>query len=339
MLFFRNLLTAFKIRGFIPFLRIAGDWQTLLRFYFLHAAIDSGLLAALQQPVDRKGLIEKLGVKRPEILDALLELGLSLGEIKEKNGRFVLRGVRSRTIAGDESRMFSAFIQANVTYYNSIYREAAERLRGAPSGDYLPEIGPLVADFSKITEPFMRNYIQKLVRGNGSVRILDIGCGSGIFLKSAAEANANASGVGIDIDPAVVEMARRNMVEWKLQDRFAIVSGDIRKAPEEIAGRFDLITLYNIIYYFPEEERLRLFRMLHERLSTGGRLTVVNFFPGNGRDAGAANLNLATSSMIGCIPIPPRRQIEAELRKCSFQDVRIQNIMPGSAFTGVSARV
>jgi len=48
-------------------------------------------LKALNQPCDRKTLIKKLEVKRPELLDALLEVGLAAKELAVKNERFSKR--------------------------------------------------------------------------------------------------------------------------------------------------------------------------------------------------------------------------------------------------------
>ena len=48
------------------------DWQASVRIHFIFAAYESGLLKSLNRPCDRKTLIEKLQVKRPELLDAIL---------------------------------------------------------------------------------------------------------------------------------------------------------------------------------------------------------------------------------------------------------------------------
>jgi 2-polyprenyl-3-methyl-5-hydroxy-6-metoxy-1,4-benzoquinol methylase len=176
-------------------------------------------------------LIQKLNVKRPEILDALLDVGLSIKELAYKNGLYSIAGKRSKAIAGKEGDMLAAMIQANITYYSSVYRSAADRMRGAPLGNDLEKIGGLVARFSKIGEPFIKSFIKDIVIGKDSIRILDVGCGSGIFLQSFFNANQTASGIGIDMDEMVVKQAQKNIEKWGLNDRFRIIVGDILVPP------------------------------------------------------------------------------------------------------------
>jgi hypothetical protein len=57
-----------KIPGLFPIMR---DWQAFVRMHFIYAAHESGLLEALSTPASRDDLIQKLNVRRPEILEAL----------------------------------------------------------------------------------------------------------------------------------------------------------------------------------------------------------------------------------------------------------------------------
>jgi tRNA A58 N-methylase Trm61 len=58
----------------------------------------------------------------------------------------------------------------------------------------------------------------------------------------------------MELQPAVAEMARTNLCNWGLEGRIRIEEGDFRaKATGE---HFDIVTLYNNIYYFPVEERV-----------------------------------------------------------------------------------
>ena len=69
-------------------------------------------------------------------------------------------------------------------------------------------------------------------------------------MKNAFEANKNTVGVGIDIDNEVVKQAKNNIEKWGLSDRFIIMQGDIRVTDVMDKGPFDLITMYNVLYYF-----------------------------------------------------------------------------------------
>ena len=73
-----TVLRTMKMPGLFPMMR---DWQSLVRMHFIYAALESGLLEALLTPSTRESLIRKLGVKRPQILDAILDVGVSVREL------------------------------------------------------------------------------------------------------------------------------------------------------------------------------------------------------------------------------------------------------------------
>jgi 2-polyprenyl-3-methyl-5-hydroxy-6-metoxy-1,4-benzoquinol methylase len=315
------------------------DWQAYIRMHFIHAGIESGLLDALSTPSSRDELLEQLRVKRPEILDAVLDVGLSVKELTYKDGKYIIVGKRSKAITGSQGDMLAAMIQANITYYSSSYRNAADRMHGAPLGDDLHEIGCLVARFSKIGEPFIREFMTPIVKGKKPTRVLDVGCGSGVFLQTIYNANQNATGLGIDIDEEVVEQANQNMEAWGLSDRFRILAGDILSPPDGLEGPFDFISIFNIIYYFPSDKRSKLIDKLGSMLSPDGTLAVAMHFQSRGKDLGAANLNMVNSSLKGLTPLPDLDDLMTQLRQRGFNRITTQRLMPGSTFWGVSASI
>ena len=286
-------------------IKIPGLWLVMrdlfpfLRMHFLYAALETGLLKALQTGSTREMLMDNLGVQRPELLDALLDMGLALKELSLQNTQFNLKGKRSKVLAASHGNAdaLAAIIQANVTYYNAAYRHLAHRMRGAPLGEDLDEIGEVVARFAEIGEPILNAFIHSLVPSSGPFRILDVGCGSGFVLKTARQINPKARGIGIDADEKVAGQAGNNLEKWGLQDGFKILSGDIRSRTEVGQGGFDLITAFNLIYYLPLDERPGFFRLLRSFLSPKGRLALVNNFQSKGRDPMAANLNIVNCSL------------------------------------------
>jgi 2-polyprenyl-3-methyl-5-hydroxy-6-metoxy-1,4-benzoquinol methylase len=329
-----SLLRIMKIPGLFPIMK---DWQAFVRMHFIFSAYESGLLKALVMPCDRATLIEKLHVKRPDLLDALLDVGLATKELGIRNERFFIKGKRSKAIMNAKGDMLAAMIQANITYYSDAYRHASGRIQGGELGDYLYEIGELVARFSKVAEPIIKDFIKGIVSNKDPMRILDVGCGSGLFLQSAYSANPNATGVGLDIDEMVVRQAKENMTAWGLDDRFDILHGDIRHRPEGIVGPFELICLYNILYYFTNEDRMELLHDLRAMLSPQGVLAVVMNFRSEGRDIGAANLNMVNCSLKGLTRLPALHEVMSLLKQCGFSQIDVHRFMPGSTFYGIVA--
>jgi SAM-dependent methyltransferase len=324
-----------KMPGLFPIIK---DWQALIRIHFIFAAYESGLLKELEHPCGRQTLIDKLGVKRPDLLDALLDLGLAVKELGMKNQRFFIKGKRSKAIMSARGDMLAALIQANITYYSDAYRLAAGRMKGGELGDDLDAMGDLVARFSKIGEPMLKNFLSAIVAGKGPVRVLDVGCGSGVFLQSIYNANAGATGVGLDVDGAAARQAQENILAWGLQGAFRIHRGDIRHLPKEVAGPFDLITLFNILYYFEEDGRIELLHKVRDLLSPRGVLAIAMNCHSQGTDPGAANLNMVTCSLKGLTPLPSREEIISLLKRCDFLRIETHRFMPASTFYGFVAQ-
>jgi 4-hydroxy-2,2'-bipyrrole-5-carbaldehyde O-methyltransferase len=325
-----------RIPGLLPFMR---DWIPFLRMNFLYAAFTSGLFQALSTGATRESLVQTLNVQRPELLDALLDMGTALSELSCRDGIYRLKGKRSRTMATPQGDVLAAIVEANVTYYSEAYRRLADRMRGAPLGDDLSEIGEVVARFSKIGEPILDQFIKSLVGGSKPVRILDVGCGSGFVLKTARQANRLAKGIGIDCDAMVVAQARGNLAQWGLSDAFHILEGDIRALAETSAEPFDVITAFNLIYYFPQEERASLFRLMHALLSANGCLALANNFKSKGRDTAAANLNIINTSLNHLTALPGLTATKTLLAECGFTRIRVTRFMPRSEFFGIIASV
>jgi len=323
------------LRAFNPLalLSMMGDWKRMTRMHYLYAAKDSGLLDAL--PASHDDLITKIEVVRPEMLGALLNVGLSLKELKVKNGVYRIKGKRSKSVKKTDA--LSALVEASVTYYATAYRNFAARLRGADKGEDLDECGGIVSRLSAIGEPITRVFAKEMVKGGDVVRILDVGCGDGIYLKVAYEANRNAEGIGIDIDPTVVEQAKRNIEAWGIGGRFSVICGDVMNPPPELSAKFDLITPYNIVYYFDERPRMALFVVLKEMLTKGGQLVITSSTYEPGADLFSANLNMFTSSSKGFVPLPKIDDLMLQLMRVGYTHVEAKRILRGSSQYGIVA--
>lgn len=83
---FKYLIATIKILKIPGLFPVSRDWKAFVRTHFIYAALETGLLEALRIPCSREDLLGKLGVERPEILDALLRLGLSLIDQLKESG-------------------------------------------------------------------------------------------------------------------------------------------------------------------------------------------------------------------------------------------------------------
>jgi 4-hydroxy-2,2'-bipyrrole-5-carbaldehyde O-methyltransferase len=306
------------------------DVNAGIRLNFLYAASASGLLRQLRQWKQQSDLEPPF-----ETLDAMLDVGVALGELKRDGNRYRISGKRALALSGQDGDSLAAFIEEFVTCHAAVYQGFGNLSAQSGKADHLAGKGDLIARSSRVLEPFMVEFVQSRVAGKGPLTMLEVGCGSGIYLDHAARANPQATGIGIDLQKDVIAETSKRLVEWGLAPRFRVMYADIRQTCAETAGPFDLITLYNNIYYFPESERVRLLVSLRERLNPGGELAVVSLFAGT--TVAAANFELVLRSTVGCAPMGTVENLVSQLHESGFREVATMRLIPVQPFFGVTA--
>jgi hypothetical protein len=187
-----------------------------------------GLLKTLEIPASRDGLILKLSISRPELLNSLLALGIALKELAlTLDGLYRITGLSSLALSSGKEDALVAIIEEYTTIHSSIFQNLAARMAGAPLADYLEEFGPLIARSSRITEPFVRDFVTQVVKEVKPKRMLEVGCGSGVYIKYAAESVPDLAGIGIDLQESVAKEAASNLRQWGLIERFEIRVADV----------------------------------------------------------------------------------------------------------------
>lgn len=243
--------------------------------------------------------------------------------------------MRAKALMERRNDPLVAMVEEYATYHSSVYQELGERLRGAPLGDYMAGRGNLIARSSRMLEPFIADFAHSLVAKRVAVLVLDVGCGSGIYMKHVADANAQARGIGVDMQADVVRQAALNLKRWGIEGRFRVALADIRQPTAELSGPFDLITLYNNIYYFSPEERPALFVSLAERLAPGGRLAIVSAM--RGTSVTTNDFDLVLRSTVGCTALPHTEELRAQLLDSGFDHVESIRLAPIESFYGLVA--
>jgi SAM-dependent methyltransferase len=306
------------------------DINAGIRLNFFYAASASGLLKQLRQWKQRSELEPQF-----ETLDAMLDVGVALGELKRHGDRYRVSGRRAWALSAQDGDSLAALLEEFVTYHAAVYQDFGDL--SAPDGkrDYLAGKGELIARSSRVLEPFMVEFVQSQVVGKGPLSLLEVGCGSGIYLHHAACANPQAAGIGIDLQKDVIAQTSKRLVEWGLTPRFRVMYADIRQPCADTTGPFDLITLYNNIYYFPENERVSLLVSLRERLKAGGKLAVVSLFAGT--TVLAANFELVLRSTSGCASMGTVENFVRQLHQSGFREVATTRLIPVQPFFGVTA--
>ena len=316
---------------------ILSDSRALSRIRFLRAAERIGLIQKLRTPGIAEEVARALGVTDVGLLRELLDVGVAVGELRSHDGRYSLKGSRVRALASEGGEALRGFTGELADYRGDVYRDLPAQLFGGERGHYLEEYDELVARASRLLEPFIARFVREIVTKRAPRTLLEIGCGTGIYVRHAAEACPQLSAVGIDISERVSALAGANFTAWGLANRCTALHADIRQPQlARLDGPFDVVTLHNNVYYFSAAERASLFSDLRRRLEPAGRLVVTSIFAGKG--LAAAEFDLVLRATAGCWPLPERAELIGEIKRAGFGAIEFHRLATPPLY-GVVAEV
>jgi SAM-dependent methyltransferase len=301
------------------------------RTFFVAAAAECGLLRLLAAgPVSLERVAAELGVRDDgrDALEAWLAVGVRLGDLGLDAGGYRLRSRIARALGVEANDAVLAFFEEAVDLHRRLLLETPSRLRSGRRFTLADQDGALVARSSRIAEPIVREAIDEAVPVRGPLRLLEVGCGSGIHVKYAAERNPELSALCFELQPEVAEQARENLRAWGLAARTVVEAGDVRdRVPKP---EFDLLTLHQNIYYFPVAERVAVLARLRGWLRPGGRILLTTVCRGGGPVNEILSLWGAVTE--GCGRLPDPDELVEQLRQAGFQRANSRNLLPGQGF-------
>jgi SAM-dependent methyltransferase len=316
-----SLATSGRVRTMKSVLDLARETT---RAHFLVGASRAGVLRALALgPLDEARLGERIEVPAGSGgLRAWLRVGVALGELREEAGRWSLRGRLARALAEDRNDDLAAILEEVATLHASLLHETPHRVRERRPFTLADQDGTLIARSSRVLEPLLAEVVAEHVPARGPFRLLEVGCGSGVYLRHAAERNPELRAVGLELQPDVARQARMNLEAWGVGDRVRVEAQDLRDRPAEPA--FDLVTLHNNIYYFPVPERVAALRHAASFLVPDGKLIVTTVCPG-GTPSGAV-LHLWGEMTDGCGGLPEPEALCGQMREAGLARVASRNV-------------
>lgn len=319
-------------------LALTGSFALLKPFYqlnYLVAAKECGLFELL---LDAPKGFEQLAEayckddKAREALEAWLSMGVQLGLLRLDTRGYALKGLAKR-LALPKNDAALALLQEAAGLHSNLISQTVRKLRAGELWNLEDQDGEIVARSSRIFEAFQTEAIDRFFPASGVASLLEIGCGSGIYIKYAANRNPSLAALGLELQPNVADVASRNIAEWGLEGRVRIEAGDIRlKAPDE---RFSIVTLYNNIYYFPVESRVSLLQHIRQFIKPGGFLLLITCCKGG--SLGVDVLNLWGAATLTCGRLPSKPELISQLNQAGFQDVQTMRLIPGEEFFAFKA--
>jgi len=333
-----SLLTSGRLALYLQFDSVL---RQAYRSSFVAAGLAEGLYARLSEGPATLDQLHQCLIGRPspgtpsgeaatrEKLQAWLEMGVSLGELKLTPEGYVIRSRRSRQLAEPGNDALAALYQEVLTMHHDLILQTPARLREQRFFTFADMDGELIARSSRVLEPYILEAVDSVVREKGAFRLLEVGCGSGVYIRHACHRNGDLQAVGLELQPDVAEYARKNLQAWGLAERVRVDTGDIRTYASP--DRFDLVTLHNNIYYFPISERADLIRRLVNLLKPGGKLMVTTACQGSQQTLA---LNLWGEMTEGAGPLPEPEAVSDLMNLAGLISPRKTELVPGSGFFG-----
>src|SRR5262245_36968834 len=203
--------------GQVPFLfSLVREMRCYHRLVFVGAALSNGLLRRLAAgPVTLEMLSAELNVAPPmrEGLEAWLQLGVAIGELRFGIEGYALRGRLSRRLSKAANDAAAAFIEEIAMLHHFIITQTPVRLRRNQRLALAEQDGRLVARASRLAEPFICEALDEAIPRRGPVRLFEIGCGAASFIRYAAARNPQLTALGLELQPAVADLAAANIAE------------------------------------------------------------------------------------------------------------------------------
>lgn len=118
------------------------------------------------------------------------------------------------------------------------------------------------------------------VRLPGSIRLLDIAAGHGLFGISVAKHNPHASVVALDWEN-VLKVARENAMRAAVHDRYELLAGNALTI--DYGSGFDLVLVTNFFHHFNPETCRKVMRKIASCLNENGTVITLEFIPNEDR--------------------------------------------------------
>lgn len=330
---FLTLLKEGKLRTAI---RANALYRPFYTVSYLAALKNTGLMDRLSSgamPFREIASTYARNAKTEEALEGWLQMGCRLKILSMTAEGYVLTGL-ARKLAQPQNDATLALLQEVATLHHRLIIETPEKIRKGALWQLDDQSGALTARSSRALEPFVLEAIKRYLPASAPCKLLEVGCGSGIYIRHAAARNPLLTVVGLELQADVAQVARDNLRSWGVHNDIRIDIGDVRTVPG--IQDFDFATLHNNIYYFTVEERVRVLEKIRALLKPQGSLLITTCCQGGNPGIDALNLWGASNSQGG--RLPRKAEMIDQLKEAGYREIDTMRLIPGDSFYAFSAR-
>jgi ubiquinone/menaquinone biosynthesis C-methylase UbiE len=268
--------------------KLQGYEKGFFAFYLMQIGIELGLFARIQsfdRGIKSGALASELGLHEPYVTGwCKTACHLEILDCDEE-GRFRLAAHMDALLADSQNAYyFGPTIQMRVHH-------SAEHLKLFPQ--YFHSGGTItpVADseeFSKAQKAMSDQgiptaYVFMVIpsipglqqRLDAGLRVLDVGCGSGLLMIQLAKAFPNCEFVGVEVDRYAIEEARRQIRENGVQDRVSVMLLDASSMA--YPGECDLVNMSLVLHEIDQDSRRSSLASCNEALKDSGEIVIFDF--------------------------------------------------------------
>ncbi len=298
--------------------------QGFVRSQVLMALVELDIFATLEPGPKTAALIAPTAGLTPEKMQVLLQAGAALGLLKRKGDSFALsrRGAAFLGVPG---------LAGMVRHHRVLYRDLTDPvafLRGETNPELArfwpyvfgaaaaedPSVAATYSTLMSDSQTLVAEDTLRLVDLSGARHLMDVGGGTGAFLRAVATAHPALKLTLFDL-PAVLDNAR-------LPPQIAPAPGSFRDDP--LPRGADTISLVRVLYDHADATVRALLGRVHAALPPGGRIIISEPVGGGTRPDPATDVYFAFYCMaMGTGRTRSATEIAALLAEAGFAGIRV----------------
>ncbi|MDU9006663.1 methyltransferase [Sedimentitalea todarodis] len=306
--------------------------QGFVKSQVLLALVEMDILQRLlDQPASAEQLSLSSGVPHDR-MEGLLKAGVAMRLLKSRrDGRYILarRGAAILGVPGlpqmiSHNRAFYADMGDPVSLLRGVSETHLARFWPYVLGksDEIPhDVAERYSSLMAESQSLVAQDTLRMVNFGGINTLLDIGGGSGAFLKAVLRKYPKMNAMLFDL-PEVIPAARANFGQSGLESRVSLRPGSFREQP--LPDGADAISLIRVLYDHDDKTVSDLLSKAFAALPVGGRLIVSEPMSGGSRPEPAGDIYFSFYTMaMGTGRVRSARQIADMCEAAGFADIKL----------------
>ncbi len=236
----------------------------------------------------------------PRGLRMLLDAAVGLGLLRKSGPEYALAPLSARYLVAGEPDYLGYAIETEHLWQSwSHLTEAVRNGRPYRAVNRQPVAESFFPGLVRSLHVQNRQPAERLalaLRPRAGSRVLDVGCGSGVWSLALARADRSLRVCALDFAP-VLELTREYAQAAQAAAQYEFRAGNLRST-ELGCEQYDLALLANIVHSEDEATLDQLFSRIRQALRPGGRIVIVDMLPNDERSGPVFPLLFALNMLV-----------------------------------------